>query len=328
MNRLITTTISSWDVRLPRSPRIRIECEMKPVQGFRFKPTGFPSLGAAEYEAEADDGTVKCLVVESTQSMANYLEDVCMHDGRPVSVLADMPVITLADKDGKFIANTMTEAHRINSSYMLKNKHDTTLMDMLKSEFGDGKAGISDFARFLFKHDTATLLHGTWLPNISNGEYRITRMLSAFIDATGVSPAEYGGVKNDSLDSTGKKDGKGGSTEGYGNVPLPPIRDYTAKSITLYFSINLQLLRSYGLGEAAEEFMLALAVWKIRILTRHETEFRSGCDLRAVDITVTAPAGYDLPSMDEAEADLARCIKRCRDEGLFTDENIVIEYGE
>lgn len=313
----------------PHSPRILIECEMKPVQGLRFQPTGFPSLGAAEYVAETEDGRTNCLVVESAQSLANWLEAVCMEGTKPAEQLDGMPVITLVDGDGAFVANTMTEAHRINSPYLLHGK-DATLIDLLKSELGvsgkTAKGGTGDFARFLFKHDTATLLHGAFIPKLAGGKYRITRMLSAFIDATDIGPAEYGGVKKDDLDSTGKEGGKGGSTEGYGHVPYSR-RDYTAKSITLYFSIDLKLLRSYGLGEAAEEMLLALAVWKIRKLTRHEIRFRTACDLRAAgSLTVTSPVGYELPSLEDAEADLRQCIARCRAESLFADGDVVVKH--
>ena len=50
---------------IPDASRILIECDLKPVQGHRFQPTGFPSLGAAEYAAETEDGQVDCLLVDS-----------------------------------------------------------------------------------------------------------------------------------------------------------------------------------------------------------------------------------------------------------------------
>ena len=314
----------------PKSPRILIECEMKPVQGLRFQPTGFPSLGAAEYVAETKDGRVNCLLVESAQSLANWLEKVCMDGAGLAEPLNGMPVITLVDGSGRFVANTMTEAHRTNSSYLLHGK-DTTLMGLLNSELGisgkTAKGDIRDFARFLFKYDTPTLLHGAFMPKLAGGKYRMTRMLSSFMDAAGVGPAEYGGAKKDDLDSTGKTGDKGGSSEGYGNI-IYSRRDYTAKSIMLYFSIDLALMRSYGLGEAAEELLLALAVWKIRKLTQHEIRFRTACDLRTVGgLMVTSPAdGYELPGLEEAETDLKRCIARCRAESLFADRDIVVKH--
>ena len=113
--------------------RILIECELKPVQGFRFQPTGFPHLGAAEYVAETDGERVNCLLVDSHQSVANWLESVCMDGQELVEPLKGLPIVTLADDKGDFIANTMTESHRIGSAYLMRGK-DTTLVDLLKHE--------------------------------------------------------------------------------------------------------------------------------------------------------------------------------------------------
>ncbi len=55
---------------LKDSPRLLIEARLKPVQGTRFQPTGFPEIGAAEYDGPEGE---KMLLVESAQSMANRL---------------------------------------------------------------------------------------------------------------------------------------------------------------------------------------------------------------------------------------------------------------
>jgi CRISPR-associated protein Csb1 len=49
------------------SSRTVIEARLEPFAGSLFQPTGFPDLGAAEF------GEAK-LLVESAQSMANWLE--------------------------------------------------------------------------------------------------------------------------------------------------------------------------------------------------------------------------------------------------------------
>ena len=61
---------------LKDSNRLLIEVELEPIQGERFQPTGFPDLGAAEIQL--NDNTAS-LLVESAQSMANRLEDVCLN---------------------------------------------------------------------------------------------------------------------------------------------------------------------------------------------------------------------------------------------------------
>jgi CRISPR-associated protein Csb1 len=52
-------------------PRLLLKALLKPLQGYRFQPTGFPDLGAALYDGP--DGK-RMLLVESAQSMANRLE--------------------------------------------------------------------------------------------------------------------------------------------------------------------------------------------------------------------------------------------------------------
>src|SRR2546421_3867302 len=52
---------------------------LQPSLGNRFQPTGFPDIGAADFERPvrlADGATtwLRCLLVESAQSMANRLE--------------------------------------------------------------------------------------------------------------------------------------------------------------------------------------------------------------------------------------------------------------
>lgn len=308
-----------------------IECELRPVQGFRFQPTGFPHLGAAEYVAETDDGQVDCVLVDSNQSVANWLESVCMDGSKLEEPLDGLPVVELVDHDDNFIGNTMTEPHRIGSAYLLRGK-DTTLVKLLESELGvtkkTAKGDTRDFARLVFRHDTTTLLHGAFVPNIAGGKYKLTRILSGFTEARGVHPADSGGVKHDRIDATGKADGKGGAAKGYGSIPYPR-RDYTAKRIMLYLSIDLALLRSYNLGEAAERLLLALALWKIRRLTRQDIRFRSGCDLRiAGDLKVTSPDDYELPGLEETEAVLRDCIRQCRKAQMFTDKNVVVKHDQ
>lgn len=59
---------------LPRAPRLLLEAELRPVQGARFQPTGFPDVGAGVYTLP--NGKEQ-LLVESAQSVANRLEAAC-----------------------------------------------------------------------------------------------------------------------------------------------------------------------------------------------------------------------------------------------------------
>lgn len=66
---------------LNEAPRLLAHAALRPVQGERFQPTGFPDLGPALYKLH--DHT-QMLLVESAQSMANRAETVCWDDARVI----------------------------------------------------------------------------------------------------------------------------------------------------------------------------------------------------------------------------------------------------
>jgi hypothetical protein len=105
------------------------------------------------------------------------------------------------------------------------------------------------------------------------GLARLTRAVSGFVEAHEVALVASGGVKNDRIDPSGKayKGEKSGAEGGFGNVPYART-EYTAKRIVASFAIDTSLVRSYGLGDAAERLLLALALWKIANL------LKTGCD--------------------------------------------------
>ena len=140
------------------APRLLIEAGLSPVQGARFQPTGFPELGAASYEGP---DSVPMLLVESAQSMANRLEAVCWDasadDWSPP--LRGLPLVKVLDKNGAPLTNSLLEAHRINSPYILEGK-DKSVFDMLKKELADAEEGpvdISKLARTLLRVDPNSL---------------------------------------------------------------------------------------------------------------------------------------------------------------------------
>src|SRR5688572_24827230 len=102
---------------LDKTTRLLFSIDLHPLQGDRFQPTGFPSLGAATYQTK--DG--QKLLVESAQSMANRLETTVWDavNEKPISVLEGISHVTVT-KDKKFLTDTMLEAHRLNSPYILE----------------------------------------------------------------------------------------------------------------------------------------------------------------------------------------------------------------
>src|SRR5712671_1301167 len=115
---------------LKDQPRLLLKAALKPIQGTRFQPTGFPDLGAATFDGP---GGSKMLLVESAQSMANRLEAVCWDTiaNDWVAPLRGLPAVLVMGKDKKPLTNSVLEAHRLNSPYILEGK-DKSFFDTLR----------------------------------------------------------------------------------------------------------------------------------------------------------------------------------------------------
>lgn len=316
----------------PATDRVLMECDLEPVQGSRFQPTGFPSLGPAEFAFTSSEGrSVKALLLESAQSMANRLEAVCIDATGTslVSTLSGIPIITVKDNKG-VLTNSVIEAHRMNSPYMLEGE-DTTLLELIKTELGikdkDGVVDIPKFARFVFKYDTNSILHGLFLSksDLAGGRYKLTRVLSSFIEATDVQPVISGGVKLDRINPSG---GSAGAEKGYGHIPYSRT-EYTAASIKCYFSIDTALIRSYRLDDLASDLVFTLALWKIRSFLARGLRLRTACDLRVKSpLVATQPDGFDIPDLSSLDKDLRHMIDKCRDAGFFADPPLSLTYSK
>ena len=310
--------------QLNNHPRLLMQARLKPAQGTRFQPTGFPDLGAAVYDAPNEHGNAtQVVLVESAQSMANRLESVCWDKAKDqiASALNGMPYVHISLWNDGQSTNSIIEPHRLNSPYILESD-DTTVLDMLKLRLAKrerGQVDLKELARVLAEIDTNSLVHGVFLAkrDLAGGRYRIPRALSAFIEATGVAPADSGGVKNDPVDPSGD------TSKGFGNVPFHRT-EYTAEDITAYFNLDLAQVRAYGLGENAERFLVALALWKVRKFLDTGLRLRTACDLDvAGDLEVTRPMnGFSVPPVPELEADLPALIQACAGDGLFADPPI------
>ncbi len=305
---------------LDSSHRILFNIPLKPVQGERFQPTGFPSLGAAAYQTTK--GT--SLLVESAQSMANRLEATIWDEARqqPVEDATGISYIRV-ERNGQFLTSSILEAHRINSPYLLEGT-DKTFFNELKESLGglsEGPINRKLFAQTLFKYDVNTLIHGVFLAkkDLAGGRLRIARALSAFVEADGVELAASGGVKNDHVNPSGD------TAKGFGNVPF--ARDeYTAGHITLYVNIDLDQIRGYGLEKNAEELLILLALYKVRTLLSGALRFRTACDLSPVvdKILAAQPREFALPEHDEIAAALKQAVTANEPNFLQT----VVQYND
>lgn len=303
---------------LDQSPRLLLRASLQPLQGTRFQPTGFPEIGAAQYEGP--DGT-PMLLVESAQSMANRMETVCWDKVADdwISPLKGLPVIKVNDTEGEPLTNSVLEAHRINSPYILEGQ-DKTVLERLKSELASMEEGLVDLrhlAHVLMKLDVNALLHGVFLAKkeLAGGRLRLPRALSSFIEATDSKVAASGGVKNDSVNPSGD------TAKGFGNVPFAR-EEFVSPNITAYFNLDLAQIRGYGLSESGNQLLIALALYKVRAVLERGLRLRTACDLECTDVVVQRPQGFELPALDAIEQALPELIREA-DEQLTFEQTTV-----
>jgi len=305
---------------LDKVSRLLMTVPLRPIQGDRFQPTGFPSLGAATYQTREGPK----LLVESAQSMANRLETTCwdMATNKPVAALNGISHVTVTRK-GEFLTDSMLEAHRINSPYLLEGT-DKNFFNKIKEELGglaEGPINRKKLAEVLLKYDIGSLIHGCFLAKkeLAGGRLRVARALSAFIEATGANVAASGGVKNDHVNPSGD------TKSGFGNVPF--ARDeYVADRIDCHINLDLAQIRGYGLGEKAEKLLILLALYRVRKLLDGDLRLRTACDLEPVDrdnLVATRPEGFELPGLTDLESAVKAAIAECK--GLMVHTTVTFE---
>jgi len=262
------------------------------------------------------------------------------HDFDLVDELSGMPYIRCVTGDlvdGRLpkdkretVVTSLTEGHRIASTYFLgaRNKKSAkwdgkggqrVSEDGVISaiSFGDELAADGMFSirptpeskaahpqaekwwdvfRTIFRHDPNSLVHGVMFPQ---WQIKIPRALTAHHEAFGAGRVDRSGVKFDRLGKT---------TSGQ---PIFAVDDVIAESIRATFVVDVGLIRSFGrkkgeetlgLLENQQEFLVALALWKIQRLLASPFRFRSGCHLRC-----TALASYEQEV--ELDVDIKAAIK-------------------
>lgn len=305
--------------------RIIVRAQLEPLAGSRFQPTGFPDLGAAIFERPlAEGGTQRCLLVESNQSMANRLEGMAWNPSAqaPVSLLADLPWVRVsAADDGRYLTSSRTEAHRLASAFV-KSSTTAAGTDMVKEIHSrlalrdDTPLAPAAIAKAIFELDPLCLIHGVFFADKEwPGQPKVTRALSASIEARGIYEAVSGGVKRDQVRHALNKD-EGGTKEGYGSVPFSRV-EYTAHQIEATFVLDLALLDSFGLTPPARDLLETMALWEVRTLLDGGLRLRTACDLalaeepKVEEKPGTGSAG--LPERADLEARITTAIGECRE---------------
>jgi CRISPR-associated protein Csb1 len=297
------------DVLQGESPLV-LTATLEPIAGDRFQPAGFPEIGHVIYKAPRRDGsTENVCIVDSAASMANHLESVCqrgVYDLDLADDLQGMPYIRCVTGDlvngelpsdkREIVVTSLTEGHRIASSYFLDGvlldgdggKTATRFEEDLATKFGVVLHGSSkahpppdkwwSVFKTIFEVDPNSLVHGLLFPQ---WQIKIPRALTAHLEAFGASRVDRSGVKFDRLGKTSS------------GQPIFAVDDATAESIRATFVLDVSLIRSFGrkkgneqlgLSDKRQEFLVALALWKIQKLLESPFRFRSGCHLRRVSL--------------------------------------------
>lgn len=294
--------------------RTVLAADLVPLAGSRLQPTGFPDLGAAEFET--GDGR-KALIVESAQSMANRLEATTWDEARAdqVAELADLPYVRVVDSDDVFLSSSRLEAHRLASAYIMEGKIGGTGGDgprgeeWLEKQLGLVKGRPLDYrsiAKACFRLDPVSLVHGVFFARKSwPWQPKIARAVTSFIEAYDVQPAVSGGVKRDVVINEAEP---GATAKGYGTVPHHRV-EYTAETITAYFTIDRAQFRSYGLSGPATALLEALADFEIARLLDGGLRLRTACDL-----AVKAVVRGERPDAEDAARRVAKMAAECSSE--------------
>ena len=304
--------------------RLTLHASLKPASGLdRFQPAGFPEIGHVIYDAPRSGDTVqKVCIVDSAASMANHLETVCLASEYSLDLaeeLKGMPYVECRtdygrpkvsdDDEGRepmrLVVTTLSEGHRLASTYFL----DGTLVvngepnggkfsDVLREQFDIVDLGKKSHPlpeqwwnvfSTIFRYDPNSLVHGVLFPAM---QIKLARMLTAHLEAFDASRVRSSGVKFDKLGKTSS------------GQPIFSVDEETASQIVATFVIDLALLRSFGRGnvglnDAQKEFLLALALWKIKRLLSGPFRYRTNCDLELDELRVRGREKVvDLPDVD------------------------------
>lgn len=300
----------------------------------RFQPAGFPEVGHVIYDAprQTPDGRnfkEKVCIVDSPASMANHLEKVCLAGEGTIDLhpeLAGLPhVVCVTDaafetKGGEIVpaegakkdspvVSTLTEGHRLASDYFLDahkvtgdKPSEKTLREELRDDFKiiEVKKDKTYFIppatwwsiyNTIFGFDPNSLVHGVMF---AKEQIKISRLLTAHMEAFGASRVGRSGVKFDRLGKT---------TSGQ---PIFSVDEETADEIRATFILDLGLLRSYGRGklglnEQQKQLLLDLAIWKVSQLVNRPFRFRTQCFLKCEAVTLSTESGLICHASEDGE---------------------------
>jgi CRISPR-associated protein Csb1 len=130
--------------------------------------------------------------------------------------------------------------------------------------------------RTIFRYDPNSLVHGVMF---AKEQIKISRLLTAHLEAFGASRVGRSGVKFDRLGKT------------LSGQPIFAVDEETAREIRATFIFDLALLRSFGrngngLNDDQKKLLLGLALWKVKQLLAQPFRFRTQCHLQRTEVEI------------------------------------------
>lgn len=314
---------------------VKARLTVAPGVGGRFQPTGFPDLGPALYKgfqdpppskvlspSEVNDNqggakmetiSLDMLLVESVQSMANRLEEVCLKGEDYNDDCQGIPYVRVLDghRNNVFLTSSVREPHRLASPYVLGAKHNGQVFkEVLKNELNANKERpihIWKMVPTIFNRDPGCVLHGVFLEEI-DGRIRLPRLVSGYIEASSPNTANSGGVYR-------------GEVTAKDNIPYPR-QEFTSPSIDASFIFHLATLNGYNLEENRRRFLQLWALYKIDHFLKGHLRLRTACEFDVSEITVYCdgtPFSFSddektkgkWPASDEIQREFVAAKDRC-----------------
>jgi len=296
---------------------LSLDVELVPLGAPTIQPTTFANTGTSFYDSP--DGDLAA-VVDSVASLANQLELTIWDEARssPTDAVAALPWVKVVDKNGSYYTSSRRAAHRLNAAAVMNGTvaaNGELFGERLRRALDEPASPPSHLlASVVWEHDPLALIHGVWFPGIWEGRARLTRALSARIDARDVQTqsVQVGGQKTrDALDEPGGTQDLGFQTV-RGEAPYY-TGEISARRIVGSLLLDAGLLRSYGLGAERERALIATGLLQIGELIAAWPRRRSRCVLKVRDVIVREPDGFELPPLDALRAECAAACETATD---------------
>jgi CRISPR-associated protein Csb1 len=289
----------------------------------RFQPAGFPEMGHVIYDAPRANGEGhpitpdRVCIVDSAASMANHLETLCFANSFTSILHEDLTglpyVRCVTEPKNRLVVTTLSEGHRLASDYFLDSRLDgKKFREVLRAAFGitEVKKDKTYFIapddwwtiyETIFQYDPNSLVHGILF---AREQIKISRLLTAHLEAFGAARVGSAGVKFDRLGKT------------ISGQPIFSKDEETAQRIEATFLLDLGLLRSYGhdghgLTDKQKRLLLELSLWKIQRMLNAPFRFRSGCHLRCVGSSYATENGAVPFDASSFGLNISAAIKDC-----------------